>query len=187
VLKHSRSPEGEKDFVGATLLRIHALTLELCIRATRLENSGLQSYDVFLPEYCEIVGLCQTVTIHPRFVRSYVFDAGIVPILFLVVVKCRDKMVRREAIAVLKAASPRREGLWDSMMVARIGEALVKAEEENSGFSPKQWNDVHLRCMNISCRLPSASRSAKPSLESYGKRICLLDWVERSMRITLYL
>jgi hypothetical protein len=72
-------------------------------------------------------------------------------------------------------------------MVARIGEALVNAEEENSEFSPKQWNDVHLRCMNISCRLPSASRSAKPSLESYGKRICLLDWVERSMRITLYL
>jgi hypothetical protein len=187
VLKHSRSPEGEKDFVGATLLRIHALTLELCIRATRLENSGPQSYDVFLPEYCEIVGLCQTVTIHPRFVRSYVFDVGIVPILFLVVVKCRDKMVRREAITVLKAASPRREGLWDSMMVARIGEALVKAEEENSGFSPKQWNDVHLRCLNISCRLPSASRSAKPSLESYEKRICLLDWVESSMRITLYL
>ncbi|KAN0089460.1 hypothetical protein V8E51_019720 [Hyaloscypha variabilis] len=185
VLKYSRSPEGEKDFVGATILRIHALTLGISIRATKLESSSPQSYDVFLPEYCEIVGLCQTIVNHPRFVRSYVFDVGIVPILFLVVVKCQDKMVRQEAIAVLKAASPRREGLWDSLMVARIGEALMKAEADNTELSPKQWNDIHLRCLNISCRLPSPSQNAKLGRKSYESRICLLDWVESSMNINL--
>lgn len=183
VLKYSRSREGEKYFVGATLLRIHALTLELSIRATKLENSGWPLYDTFLPEYCEIVGLCQAVANHPRFVRSYVFDVGIVPILFLVVVKCRDKMVRQEAILVLKGASPRREGMWDSMMVARIGEVLMRAEEKHTELSPKQWNDIHLRCLNISCRLPCASRNAKPGRESYEERVCLLDWVESYMRI----
>ncbi|KAE9365402.1 hypothetical protein N431DRAFT_353356 [Stipitochalara longipes BDJ] len=182
ALMHSRSPKGEKDFVGASLLRIHALTLELAVRATKLENSGPQSYDIFLPEYCEIVGLCRTVASHPRFVKSYVFDVGIVPILFLVIVQCRDKMVRQEAIAVLKAASPRREGLWDSMMVAKIGEALMKAED-NTEISPKQWNDVHLRCLNISCRLPSAPRKTRTGLKSYEEPMCLLDWVESSMMI----
>jgi hypothetical protein len=183
VLKHCRSPEGDKDFVGATLLRIHALTLEFSVRAVNFESSSPPSYDVFLPEYCEIVSLCQAVADHPSFVKSYVFDVGIVPILFLVVVKCRDNMVRREAIAVLKAANPRREGLWDSMMVARIGEALMRAEEEHTELSPKQWNDIHLRCLNISCRLPSAAQSAKPGRERCGERICLLDWVESCMKI----
>jgi len=183
ILKHSRSPEGEKDFVGATILRIHALTMELAVRATKLESSSPQSYDVFLPEYCEIVSLCQTVAGHPRFVRSYVFDVGIVPVLFLIVVQCRDRMVRQEAIAVLKAASPRREGLWDSMMVAKIGEALMKAEEENTELSTQQWNDIQLRCLNINCRLPSTPRMGKTGQQSYDERMCLLDWVESSMKI----
>jgi hypothetical protein len=183
VLKYSRSPEGEKDFVGAATLRIHALTLELSLRAANFEGFSPQFYDVFLPEYCEIVALCRAVTNHSRFVRSYVFDVGIVPILFVVVVKCRDKMVRQEAIAVLKAASPRREGLWDSMMVAKIGEALIMAEEENIAFSPNHWDDIHLRCLNITCRLPSASRTSKKGQQSYEARMCLLDWVEGCMKI----
>jgi Fungal specific transcription factor domain len=183
VLKRSRSLEGDKDFVGASILRIHALTLELSIQATKLEISGPQLYDVLLPEYCEVLGLCQAVADHPRFVRSYVFDVGIVPILFLVVVKCRDKMVRLKAIEVLKASSPRREGLWDSMVMARIGEALMKAEGENCKLSPNQWNDIHLRCLNIHCRLPSTYSSAKSKPKYNGARMCLLDWVESRMKV----
>lgn len=183
VLKYSSSPEGEEHFVGATILRIHALTLELSVRAAHFESPSPHLYDVFLPEYCEIVALCRAVINHPHFVRSYVFDAGIVPVLFIVVVKCRDKLVRREAIAVLKAASPRREGLWDSMMVARIGEALIKAEEENPEFSQKQWDDIHLRCLNTTCPLPSVSRRSKPGRGSYEARTCLLDWVESCVKL----
>lgn len=183
LLKHSRSSGGEKDFTGATILSIHAKTLEISVRGAKFETSGPSPYDVFLPEYCEIVSLCQAAADHPRFVRSYVYDAGIVPVLFLVVVQCRDTLVRREAIAVLKAAYPRREGLWDSMMVARIGEVLMRAEEENTELSPQQWNDIHLRCLNISCRLPSIIKVPKSGRQDYDERICLLDWVESRMKL----
>jgi hypothetical protein len=64
---------------------------------------------------------------------SFALDLGIVPPLFVVATKCRDRKLRREAIRLL-FSSPRREGMWDSILSGRVGEWIIEIEEE--GLSP---------------------------------------------------
>lgn len=59
---------------------------------------------------------------------SFSADLGIVPPLFVVATKCRDHVLRRQAIQLLKSSS-RREGMWDSELAARIGVWIAGIEE----------------------------------------------------------
>jgi hypothetical protein len=60
---------------------------------------------------------------------SFSADLGIVPPLFVVATKCRDPLIRRQAIQLLRTSS-RREGMWDSELCARIGSWIATIEEE---------------------------------------------------------
>jgi hypothetical protein len=68
---------------------------------------------------------------------SFRADLGIVPSLFLVVTKCREPVIRRQAIQLLRS-SARREGMWDSEFAARIGQWIMELEE---GPGPYQQRD----------------------------------------------
>lgn len=65
---------------------------------------------------------------------SFSADLGIVPPLFVVATKCRDPTVRRQAIQLLMSSS-RREGMWDSELIARIGMWVMAIEEEDTGVA----------------------------------------------------
>ncbi|CAK7220688.1 hypothetical protein SCUCBS95973_004247 [Sporothrix curviconia] len=60
---------------------------------------------------------------------SFSADLGIVPPLYVVATKSRDRVLRRQAIELLRS-SARREGMWDSELAARIGMWVVEIEEE---------------------------------------------------------
>lgn len=73
---------------------------------------------------------------------SFSADLGIVPPLYVVATKCRNSVIRRQAIQLLRSSS-RREGMWDSELTARIGMWVMDIEEEDQnapptppGFSP---------------------------------------------------
>ncbi|KAK3685010.1 hypothetical protein B0T22DRAFT_500043 [Podospora appendiculata] len=59
---------------------------------------------------------------------SFSADLGIVPPLYVVATKCRDPQIRRRAIQLLRSSS-RREGMWDSELVARISMWIADIEE----------------------------------------------------------
>lgn len=65
--------------------------------------------------------------IKPRFSA----DLGIVAPLFVVATKCRDPGTRRRAIQLLRS-SARREGMWDSEMVANISAWVMNLEESEA-------------------------------------------------------
>jgi hypothetical protein len=54
-------------------------------------------------------------------------DMGIVPPLFHVIWKCRNARVRHKAIRLLETC-PRLEGLWDGLLVARVGRRIDEIE-----------------------------------------------------------
>lgn len=60
---------------------------------------------------------------------SFALDLGIIPPLFVVATKCRDRRLRREAISLL-TSSHRREGMWDSRLCAGVGNWIMNVEEE---------------------------------------------------------
>ena len=129
ILLHSRTPAGDKSFVRATMLRVLSVILSCAVRYAFFDRSKHHLTSVFLPEFCEIVALASSVIDHPSFIRGFVFETAFIPSLFVVVVLCRDKMVRTEIIRIAKAMYPRREGVWDSAMLIKMGEELLMAEE----------------------------------------------------------
>ena len=60
---------------------------------------------------------------------SFALDLGIVPPLFVVATKCRARKLRREAIRLL-LSSPRREGMWDSILCGKAAQWIMEVEEE---------------------------------------------------------
>ncbi|KAK3373858.1 hypothetical protein B0T24DRAFT_679252 [Lasiosphaeria ovina] len=66
---------------------------------------------------------------------SFSADLGIVPPLFVVATKCRNGLIRRQAIQLLRSSS-RREGMWDSELTARIGTWIAEVEETEDAPSP---------------------------------------------------
>lgn len=140
-----------KDLVGGTLLQVQAKMSSITLASAffTLETG----YDVFLPEFHDIVDLTDsissTLTVPPYRRLSYHFDGGFVPPLFLVAIKCRDRALRRKAIALLFSA-PMREGVFDSICVAHLAEWVVAVEE--NGIEEREIPDhrrLRIRRSNI--------------------------------------
>ncbi|KAL9471474.1 hypothetical protein ACSS6W_009415 [Trichoderma asperelloides] len=125
-------------------------------------------FDNFLPHFKEIVSLgwevvgddekraasdrcpdpqrCQQQHNHNRTPHthnikpSFSADLGIVTPLFVVATKCRDPVVRRESIRLLRS-SARREGMWDSELAANIGQWIMELEEADAFPDTRHQHD----------------------------------------------
>lgn len=95
---------------------------------------------------------------------SFSADLGIVPPLFVVATKCRDRATRYKAIQLLKS-SPRREGMWDSELTARI--AMWIADIEEAGDPEISLDDMF--ASNV--RSPSESAGSPASTTSSNLRL----------------
>jgi hypothetical protein len=60
---------------------------------------------------------------------SFALDLGIIPPLFVAATKCRERRLRRDAISLL-ISTPRREGMWDSLLCGRVAQWIMEVEEE---------------------------------------------------------
>lgn len=81
------------------------------------------------PTVHAILDFSRRLVAHPGFSKGFVFDIGIISSLSLVVMLCPDRGLRMEAVEVLKAMRPRREGIWDSRVCAETGEKTLTKEE----------------------------------------------------------
>lgn len=63
---------------------------------------------------------------------EFSLDMNIVAPLYAVAHRCRHPAIRRKAVALLYAA-PRQEGIWDSILTARVAERLIHIEEQGLG------------------------------------------------------
>lgn len=120
---------GDKDFIGAAALRCLALGTDISIQRVCL-RIGSRPKEVFEAEAREIVDLTRRVVLDPRFKKAFGFDCGVVPSLFIVIMICRNREIREEAISVLRMAEGRIETVWDASKIAELGERKLKAEEQ---------------------------------------------------------
>ncbi|KAM0263963.1 hypothetical protein ACHAQJ_000998 [Trichoderma viride] len=72
----------------------------------------------------KIDDLKATLTRQPRFHM----DTGVIPILFAIITRCRDPFIRRRAVGLM-TQNPMQEGLWNSVLVAKIAKRLIILEE----------------------------------------------------------
>ncbi|RDL42034.1 uncharacterized protein BP5553_02013 [Venustampulla echinocandica] len=121
-----------------------ALTISLyqkctAIAITVMPDDSEMLYDYCLPHFIYIVRTCRILAgLHdtarlPRMPR-FSFDVGIVPPLHFTATKCRDPIIRREAVDLL-FSYPRHEGIWDGILSARLGRWIIACEEEGLDLS----------------------------------------------------
>ena len=68
-------------------------------------------------------------------VPMFSFPAGLIHPLYLIAIRCHNRVIRDETLSLL-ASSPWREGAWDSAAMAKIAERRIWQQEEG-GFYDK--------------------------------------------------
>ena len=129
-----------KALQGAAVLKINHRINLLQIEyhgQDRLQTS--RCWDHLRRECEEIVDLATAVVSPHNYESSsssqkpvLFMDMNIVSPLFNIAHRCRDPIVRRRAIALLYSA-PRQEGLWHSVLTARVAEKIMQIEEAGLG------------------------------------------------------
>ena len=89
------------------------------------------SFDDHLPEFQELVSISRLIIDAKKgFSQSeFSFELGIIPGLHMVAKWCRDRTIRRQAIALLRRYDFR-EGVWDSLMMAEMDTRMMRLEED---------------------------------------------------------
>lgn len=135
------------DWRASVILRIQSLIAQMWLGA-RLETDEM-IYDRMTESFASVVSLADSlndvgtnqrksqpvqrgsehILVSGRL-SSFAFEMGVIPCLYFVATKCRDKIIRRAAVSLLETTVPRREGLWDANLVGCVAERLIEIEEE---------------------------------------------------------
>lgn len=122
----------ERDLTASTQLQIYHQSATIFLAT--FHNFFQCSYDQYLPHFKQIVSSCTTILAYHQNSRSHgglrvAFDIGVIQPLHFVTLKCRDRKLRRQAIAVVEKAG--REGVWDGESIAGVLRWAVAEEEKN--------------------------------------------------------
>lgn len=133
LLDAAVSPEGEVLNAAALVLSLYPKCVEMML-ATIMDESEM-AYDDFFPHFKHIVKTCGLLIAAEDKIqlpknRRFSLEVGIIPPLHMTATKCRDSLVRREAIRLL-FKSPRQECLWDGVLSARVGRWVMGCEEDD--------------------------------------------------------
>ena len=122
----------QRDLIAATQLQISHHTAKISIAT--YYNFFQCSYDHYLPQFITIVESAASIIEYFKASPNHgglrvAFYIGIIQPLHFLTLKCRDRKLRRQAIALAEQAG--REGVWDGVSTAAVLRWIVAKEEEN--------------------------------------------------------
>ncbi|KAF8863511.1 hypothetical protein BDZ45DRAFT_102262 [Acephala macrosclerotiorum] len=136
----------EKSLMIASMLKLH---MEACfIALLSVCATSEEIFDEYNTTFSEMIDLAsftlQVIDQNRSKKPKFSFDSHVVIPLHMVVHKCRDKVIRRRAIDLL-IRNPRREGVWDSTLGAKVGGWAMAVEEEFCDTNGKVlgWARIH--------------------------------------------
>ena len=97
------SRAGGKDFISAATMRAIALATDISVQRVCLKSKD-RPPELFEAEARELIDLTRRVVTNHQFKKRFGFDCGVVPVLFIAIMICRNRSVREEAIGVLRMA-----------------------------------------------------------------------------------
>lgn len=127
----------ESDFETDRLVSL--LRLQHTITWTLLSVCGPgreMDYDNFLPQFQQCVTLAgEVAAAHQRYSGSsrstFTPEIGFLPFLYIIGVKCRHPIVRREVLSILRWQLIQ-EAAWDSISTSRVVERVIEIEESGA-------------------------------------------------------
>lgn len=142
LFQSTRCPpsRGSRKFLAATLMKIHAIATGILLAGVLFVEEC--AYDAFLPQFREMLTLIHIIV--DAYQKrgdstgpgdtAFLLDLGIISPLFLLLIRCRDRQIRRHAIAILKGWHA--ELGWHPRLIAELGSFLLEIEEEGHPDGP---------------------------------------------------
>ncbi|RAL05362.1 uncharacterized protein BO80DRAFT_421429 [Aspergillus ibericus CBS 121593] len=145
-----------REHVGLKILQIQRCIQTMLFQHHLSGTTDPSGWDMYNPIFQEIVSLAASVVElsgdrspstpeadpsgQRRFKPSFTLDMGIIGPLYDVATLCRDPLIRRRAVDILRSAS-RQEGVFNSYVCAVAAERVIALEEgvaleSTGGFSP---------------------------------------------------
>ncbi|PYH92671.1 hypothetical protein BO71DRAFT_400360 [Aspergillus ellipticus CBS 707.79] len=185
-----------KDRIGLKILQVHR-----CEQAMLLEQhlSGVgdsSRWDRYNAMFQEITSLSASVVemsaIHDstsasRFKPNFSLDMGIIGPLYNVATLCRDPVIRRRAVGILRGAS-RQEGVFNSHICAVAAEKVIALEESIAAEGGSESAAAGRRLSITRCsEVPDNARFsyAYPEFDIVRKTVSLRIGQETGVRIDL--
>ena len=129
TLRRGRLSENER--IGVGILRIQKELAMSALLVQRGHWDDQMKWDEFVPNFAYIIAMAKTIVL-PTPLPHFSLDVGIIGPLYEVASRCRDPVIRRDAINLLKI-STRQEGVWNARLTARVAEKVVEIEEAGLG------------------------------------------------------
>jgi hypothetical protein len=124
-----------KEEIAIAVLQLHLLDTHVTFHVEHLPPSYRSSWDEFIPQMNEMLALSEKIVSHTSSgngyagqATSFCLDLGYIIPLHTVASRCQDPAIRRKAIELLRA-TPRQEGLWNSLLIAKADERMMEIEE----------------------------------------------------------
>ncbi|KAH7321807.1 hypothetical protein BKA65DRAFT_89311 [Rhexocercosporidium sp. MPI-PUGE-AT-0058] len=145
IIEDSLQASGSNNRFGAASLELMYLAGFVTTCLMRTYTGACPSTMQFMPQFEQMVTLSEELLHHPNMNQSnatYMFEMHTICPLYAVSWYCPQKTLRRKAISLL-LGPPRREALWDSVMVGKLAEWIMNLEDENyeGEYAPE-----HVRC-----------------------------------------
>ena len=118
----------DENFPVVATLQALALSTNIFVHNSCLDSKIYSETASLDSDTRQIVLLCRQVVAHPSFEKKFVFDWGVIPTLFMVMMSETKRSIKKEAVEVCWAAEGRREMAWDAAQVARFGEWKLSQE-----------------------------------------------------------
>lgn len=130
--------------LGTLQLGAYSRILEIITRTSN-DRSEL-SFDSYTNFFQSVVESSRYILQKDQYLRCankgrFQFSTGLVMCLFYVATRSRVRLVRREALELLRKW-PATNGVWDSLQAAWVAEWIINIEEEGcdeTGYIPKEW------------------------------------------------
>jgi hypothetical protein len=156
VWTHSNTLAGADNFQNAANLFLQSLCGFISFNSVATNEECI--YDTFLPEFQQMAWLIRSILERAEAVRVdgatklFSFSIGIITSIYFVMNKCRNRTIRRE-LAELCYKYPRRDGAWDSEMVASVGRWHIEKEEQGLKDDEPIPESSRVRLMEVSIPL----------------------------------
>lgn len=133
-LKASSETQGE-DLEGILLLNILFIGVVVCLYVNL--GDGELDYDRYRSSFEQITDLTEDLLSKQaksgkagnKSTPTFSFSSSLCELLSWAGMHCRDRIIRRKAIVIMKTW-PRRDGIWDSRLAASACGAVMNLEEE---------------------------------------------------------
>jgi hypothetical protein len=169
-----------RDYVVATMLQIQALVTKITLAGVNFTQEIC--YDQFHANFKDIIRYAGDVAkvrqSNPNldfWAGSFQLDLGLVEPLFTLLLRCRDPVLRRKALAILEAWHL--ECWWDPLLIIAIGRFIMEVEEEGmvEGFIPEESRAI----LTAKSHCPPQRAMVLQCVQRTGRPGGGLKWTER--------